>query len=259
MARILISNEWYDEVSAQSMYESQFEDIVRSQAASLFPEYITVPFKITVESEEGTAKADLALIDRNYLGWWVVEVEMSRHSLKRHVLPQVKTLSEATYGEDVARYFFEKQPQLDLQKLTDMMKGVQPRVLVVVDLPKPDWIPKLEKHDALLALVQIYKSSSSQMIYRINGQYPFTFESGRSICYFERLISNFLIIESPALLEIQNDEKIEITFNNALTEWKRLDIKDKVYLIPVKFNPLNIERKYLLLKEVSGKYYLQQV
>jgi hypothetical protein len=241
------------------MYESQFEDIVRSQAASLFPEYITMPFKFVVESEEGTAKADLALIDKSYLGWWVVEVEMSRHSLRHHVLPQVKILSEATYGEDVARYFFYKQSRLDFKKLTDMMKGIQPRVLVVVDLPKPDWIPKLEKHDALLALFQIFKSSTNQMIYRVNGQYPFNFESGRSLCYFERLISNFLIVESPALLDIQNDEKIEVTYNNALTEWKRLDIKDRVYLIPVKFNPLNISYKYMLLRETSGRYFLQQV
>ena len=258
MARILINNEWYDEMSAQSMYESQFEDIVRSQAQSLFPEYITVPFKIIVQSENGTAKADLALIDKNYLGWWVVEVEMSRHSLKRHVMPQVKTLSEATYGEDIALYFVDKQPALQLQKLKDMMKGVQPRVMVIVDLPKPDWISKLEKFDTLLALFQIFRSSTNQMVYRINGQYPFNFENGRSICYFERLISNFLIVESPALLDVQNDEKIEISYNNALTEWKRLDIKDKVYLIATKFNPLDIRKKYLLLREVTGKYYLQQ-
>lgn len=258
MARILSNNEWYDELSSQSMYESQFEDIVRNQAVSLFPEYITVPFKFTVESENGTAKADLALIDKSYLGWWVVEVEMSRHSLKRHVLPQVKILSEAAYEGNVASYFFDKQSQLDLKKLTDMMKGIQPRVLVIVDLPKPDWISKLEKHDALLALFQIFKSDTNKMIYRINGQYPFNFESGRSLCYFERLISNLLIVESPALLDIQNDEKIEIFYNNALTEWKRLDIQDKVYLIPVKFNPLNVANKYLLLKEASGRYFLQQ-
>jgi hypothetical protein len=138
------------------------------------------------------------------------------------------------------------------------MKGVQPRVLVIVDLPKPDWIPKLEKYNALLALLQIYRSSSDQMIYRINGQYPFNFESGKSDCYFERVISNFLIVESPALLEIKNDERMSIIFNNALTEWKRLDIRDRVYLIPVGYNPLEVSRQYLLLREVSGKYYLQQ-
>lgn len=259
MAKILVDNEWFDEVSAQSMYESQFEDIIRDQAAILFPEYLTVPFKFLVESENGRAKADLALIDKNYLGWWVIEVEMSRHSFKNHVLPQVKILSEAFYSESVAQYFFERQPALDLDRLKAMMKGVQPRVLVILDLPKPEWSQKLEKFDCLLAIFQIFKSSDNKIIYRINGQYPFNFESGRSLCHFEPLISNFLVIDSPALLDIQNDEKIEVTFNSALTEWKRIEIKDKIYLLPTKFNPLDISKKYLLLKDVKGKYFLQQV
>ena len=258
MARILIDGTWYDEISAESMYESHFEDIVRSQASILFPEYITVPFKITVSSEEGTAKADLALIDKNYLGWWVVEVEMSRHSLKHHIIPQIKILSEATYGEDIARYFSDRQHLLNYVKLYDMMKGLQPRVLVIVDLPKPDWIARLEKFDALLALFQIFKSELGEKIYRINGQYPYNFEKGRSNCYFKKLVSNLLIVEFPAILDIKSDERLEISFNNALTEWKRLDIQDRVYLIPIKFNPLDIKKKYLLLKENSGKYYLQQ-
>lgn len=259
MARILINNEWYSEVSSQSMYESQFEDVVRSQAVMLFPEYFTVPFKIIVESEHGTAKADLAIIDKNYLGWWVIEVEMSRHSLKGHVLPQVKILSEARYGDAVAQYFFEKKPELDLQRLKDMMKGVQPRVIVIVDLPKPEWIAPLDRYNAILALFQIFKSALGQMIYRINREYPFTFQEGRSRCYFEKLISNFLVVTSPALMNIKNDEKIEIMYNNAITEWKRLDISDKVYLIPTGFNPLDIAKEYMLLKEMSGDYYLQQI
>jgi len=258
MARILSNGIWYDEISSQTMYESQFEEIVRAQAALLFPEYITVPFKITVQSESGTAKADLALIDKDYLGWWVVEVEMSRHSLNKHVLPQVKILAEALYDESVAEYFAEKQPLLMLPKLKAMMKGIQPRILVVLDLPKLDWAHKLEKHNAILALFQIFRSVKNEMLYRINGQYPFNFEPGRSRCYFEKLIPNFLIVDAPALLDIQNDEKMEIAYNNALTQWKRLDIKDKVYLIPTRFNPLDIQNTYLLLRDVAGKYYLQQ-
>jgi hypothetical protein len=137
MARMLVNNIWYDEISAQSMFESKFEEIFLSQVGTLFPEYITVPFKFTVSSPEGTAKADLALIDKNYLGWWVVEIEMSRHSFNGHVLPQINVLSQALYDESVANYFFQKQPTLDILKLKDMMKGKQPRVMIVLDLPKP--------------------------------------------------------------------------------------------------------------------------
>lgn len=258
MARMLINNVWYDEISAQSMFESRFEKIFLSQVEVLFPEYFTVPFKFTVSSSEGTAKADLALIDKNYLGWWVVEVEMSRHSLNGHVLPQIKILSQALYDENVANYFFKKQPALNLVKLKDMMKGAQPKVMVVLDLPKPQWEEKLNKYNAILALFQVFKSPSNDFIYRINGQYPFTFKSDKSNCAFERMLSNFLVVESPAILNILQNERMEIYFNGALSEWKRLDILDKVYLIPTGFNPLDINKPYLLLKEQDGKYHLIQ-
>lgn len=257
MARMLINNIWYDEISAKSMYESKFEEIFLTQVDVLFPEYVTVPFKFTVSSSEGTAKADLALIDRDYLGWWVVEVEMSRHSLNGHVLPQVKILSEALYDERVAAYLYQKQPLLDLPRLKDMLKGKQPRVLVVLDLPKPEWVIKLEKFNAVLALFQIFRSTSNEFIYRVNGQYPYNFERDQSNCYFEKVLSNLLVVESPAILSIAPNEKIEIDIGGALSGWRRLDIQDKVYLIPTEYNPLDIGKAYLLFKERNGKYYFQ--
>jgi len=259
MARLLINGTWYDEISSQSMYESKFEEIFLSQVEILFPEYITVPFKFTVSSPDGTAKADLALIDKNYLGWWVVEIEMSRHSLNRHVLPQVKILSEALYSDDVAMYFSQKQTALDLGRLKAMMKGKQPRVMVVLDLPKQLWAEKLDKFNAILALFQVFRSSSGDFMYRINGQYPFNFDSYRSNCVFEKILSNFLVVESPAILDILSNETMEIYSEGALSVWKRLDIQDKVYLIPTEFNPLDINRKYTLLKESDGKYHLIQI
>jgi hypothetical protein len=109
-----------------------------------------------------------------------------------------------------------------------------------------------------LALFQIFRSSANDFIYRINGQYPFTFKSDKSNCYFEKILSNFLIVESPAILNILQNEKMEIYFNGALSEWKRLDIQDKVYLIPTGFNPLDINKLYVLLKEQDEKYHLIQ-
>lgn len=258
MARLLIDKIWYDEISSQSMYESKFEEIFLSQVDTLFPEYITVPFKFTVSSTEGTAKADLALIDRNYLGWWVVEIEMSRHSLNGHVLPQVRILSQAFYDDQVAEYFVQKSATLDINKLKSMMRGKQPRVMVVLDLPKPKWLEKLEKYDAILALFQIFRSASNNYIYRINGQYPFNYDPDKSICFFEQILSNFLIIESPAILNVNHNDKVEISFNGAISLWKRTNIQDKVYLIPMEFNPLDIKHRYILLKEKNDKYYFQQ-
>lgn len=102
MAKLLINDDWYDEIAPTALYETEFEQIVIAKADLLYPEYRAVPFKKIVFSEVSSAKPDLALIDVHYRDWWVVEIEMGHHDLASHVLPQVRTLSEAKYGEEEA-------------------------------------------------------------------------------------------------------------------------------------------------------------
>jgi hypothetical protein len=53
-------------------------------------------------SEYGSKKPDLALIDRDYRAWWVVEVELAHHSLHHHVLPE--TTSRAVWLAEAAKH-----------------------------------------------------------------------------------------------------------------------------------------------------------
>lgn len=259
MARLLINNEWYDEVSAKALRESEFENYFLENAETLYPDYYTIPFKgIIIESEFGTAKADLALIDKEYLSWWVIEVEMSRHSLNGHVLPQVQCLANGVYGEDVAGYFYKRCPALDMERLLVLMKGKQPRVMVVLDIPKEKWAPKLENHNAILSIFQIFKSTEGNHIYRVNGDYPHKFGSSRSKCKFAHMLNNFLKVDSPAILDIPDKEIISIKIDGATTNWKRIDIQDTVYLYPVSYNPLDIKKEYVLLQEPDSTYHIKE-
>lgn len=258
MARLLIDNEWFDEVSAKALRESEFEKFFLDNASTLYPDYHTIPFKgVIIESEHGTVKADLALIDKDYLNWWVVEVEMSRHSLKGHVLPQIEKLAHGVYGRDVAEYFAKTCSFLDLDKLLVLMKGRQPKVLVVLDMPKANWREELNRYDALLSVFQVFVSKSNKYVFRLNGDYPRKFLSNQSRCEFTLLLNKFLKVESPAILNVADKEILTIKFKGGLTEWKRIDIKDTVYLYPTSYNPLNIKKKYWLLQEQDGSYYIE--
>jgi hypothetical protein len=126
--RLLYHGEWFEPLSPGAVYESDYQAMIVSQAAVLFPDFWTARFDCLVESEHGSAKADLALVDRHYRFWWVVEVEMSSHSLSGHVSPQVLRLSHAEYGNVQASYLAVKEPDLDPNRLREMMKGSQPRV-----------------------------------------------------------------------------------------------------------------------------------
>ena len=149
MAKILLGDEWFDELASTSLYESEFETILFQEAARIFPEYYAVPFKSIVLSEDGDAKADFALIHRDYRSWWVVEAEMGHHSLEGHVLPQVRRLSRAIYPDAEAEYLCGQDSILDSARVREMIKGGHPRVLVVVNIPVPGWKEQLRPFNAV--------------------------------------------------------------------------------------------------------------
>ncbi len=252
MPRLLVDDEWYEPVSPAAIYEADFEELVIQNAARLFPEFHVVRFDLVVESYEATAKADLALIDHEYRGWWVVEVELAIHSLRGHVVPQVRTLANADYGLDSAVYLAKSSATLDLTKLTDMMKGAQPRVLVVVNGPCPGWRDPLAFYDAKLAVVELFRSTGNRTILRLNGYYPEVPRHIVSECYVDPTVRRLLVVESPAALPVSPGQTAEIQLAGAMTKWRRLDIANRVYLDPVGPNPLLVRRRYRLLKAEDG-------
>ena len=196
MAKILLGDEWFDELDSTSLYETEFENILFQEASRIFPEYQPVPFKTIVLSEDGDAKPDFALIHKDYRSWWVVEAEMGHHSLAGHVVPQIRKLSRAYYQESEADYLCQNAPNLDCTRVREMLKGQQPRVLVVVNVPVSGWKEQISPHGAVLAIFQIFRSKFNRYVYRINGDFPSENNEIISTCRCWE-IHRFLKIDSP--------------------------------------------------------------
>lgn len=259
MPKILINDTWYESIDPGTYYETEFENIMAAKAQHVFPGFHAVPFKKTVQSDFGTARADYSLIETNYREWWVVEVEMSHHSLQGHIIPQITTLANARYGKEESDYLHQKAPLLDVERLASMMKGTSPRVLVVLDRPKPLWIAEIEKTGARLAVFEIFKSHLDRFVYRINGYFPTPDRETLSVCYLDPSIPMLLKIESPAVLELQHNETTEILFDGRLTTWSRLDSADSVWLKPESRNPLQIKTRYRLTKTETNRLCLEEM
>lgn len=258
--RLLFDHDWYEPVSSEGQRESDFEDLVIGNATSLFPDFHAVRFKIPVESEEGRKIPDLALVDYNYRYWWVVEVEMAHHSLERHVIPQVEVFSRGKYGQKHCDYLVDNGDALDHAALSDMIKGAQPRVLVVVNRSVPEWKEPIRRLEGLIAVVEVFRSERNRQILRINGDYPSTSDASVvTYCRLDSAIPRLLQIDSPAGLGIGSGERLSILLDGGLTNWARLDIQDKVWLIPLERNPLTASQEYLILKEVNGQYAFKRV
>lgn len=252
MARILIDKEWFEEISVKALYESEFETILLGQALSLFPGYFLVPFKRTVLSEDGSARADFALIETQYREWWVVEVELADHSLNYHVLPQVRTLSRARYSEPEAKYLSEKNADLIYERLLDMMKGSQPRVLVIVNSHKADWANSLLAHDAKLMVIEIYRSMLNKHAFWIKGGRLSELADLLSTCHFDGMLPRFLAIDSPSALDVRHNESIEVMFEETFTTWTRVDISNKVWLTTKAPCPLPEDKHFELVRLADG-------
>ena len=257
--RLLRSEEWFDAVSSEGQYESDFESVILSRAKWLFPQFYVVPFRKVIESEEGRKIPDLALVDFNYRFWWVVEVEMAHHSLYGHVVPQIEVFARGKYGEEHAKYLAGRRGDLDGVALRDMIRGAQPRVLVVVNRSVPDWMEPIHKLDAIVTVVEVFRSDRNQHILRINGDYP-EGEDARitTFCRLDKTLPSLLQVDSPAALGVAAGEQMSVEFNGGLTTWSRLDTSDRVWLVPTSRNPLVANQEYEIIRGAAGHLILRQ-
>ncbi|MCO5099197.1 MAG: hypothetical protein M9884_17275 [Rhodocyclaceae bacterium] len=256
MAKILHNGDWYEQLSTEALYEEEYERILAEHADSLFPSYKLLPFKKIVYSETRAAKADFALVHKKYRDWWVVEAELGHHSFEGHVRPQIETLSGAQYGEDEALYLSSTALEMNGERIRSMIKGQQPRVLVIVNTPKSDWARVLSRYDAIVTVLEVFRSSFNRYLYRLNGDQLPESTSQSSSCTVD--LARMLKLNSPGILPIQHGEKIMISFRDGMTEWSRFDIKDAVYLTSAK--PVSLDRKtrYTLVELEDSSFALHE-
>jgi hypothetical protein len=257
MARLLLREEWFEPLSRHAQYEVEFERILLAYAELLFPGWYLVPFKVDVRSEEGVVKrADLALIEREYRRWWVVEVEMARHDFNNHVLPQVRVLSYGKYNQSHIDALTAKAHHLDTDRVAAMVRGEQPRVWVVVDHPCPDWVSPLKAVGATLGIVEIFRSATNQHSIRINGEQPQPPATEIIECRRDPEVLRLWNVASPALLPIDNGETMDIYMeaDGRSFRWMRRDTASSVYLSCTNGNPLQRFRRVELLKLEDGRW-----
>jgi hypothetical protein len=258
MARILLDSQWLESLNSSALYEVEFERIVRQKSSLLFPGFYCVPFKKTVFSEEDAARPDYALVEVEYREWWVVEMELAHHSLEGHVLPQVTTLSRARYGQEEATYLAEQAEALDRLWLRDLMKGQVPRVLVVVNQARPEWVDPLRLVRAELAVFEVFCSDRNKYAYRFNGFAPAGPGQILSRCKLDRDLPWMLRIDSPAALNVRRNDWVSVAFGPVTTKWQRIDASDSVWLVPQSRVPLKRNREYELVRVEDGSFRLQE-
>jgi len=253
MARLLVGSRWYDGLASESLLESEFERLVEQSAPRLFPGWIVVPFRCDIESEFGRKRADLALIDRVYREWWVVEVEMAHHSLEAHVLPQVDVFRSGRYGPEHVAHLLGRRSDFEPEALASMLRGALPGVLVVVNLPCPHWVRPLRERDAFLSVVEIFRSDLDEHAIRLNGDQPRPPGDLITRCHRVEYLRRLLVVDSPAALGGRHADRFVIEFAGLEATWVRCDLADRVCLSPLRGDPLSGIRTIDVVRLPDGR------
>ena len=251
MPRLLIDGQRFEALSSSALYEGQYTRLLLQHADALFPGLRAIAFSPIVVFDSVGKRADMALIEPDYSRWWVVEVELSHHSLERHVAPQVAVLARATYGADVAAWIGARNPDLNFAALRQMMRGEQPEVLVIVNASKPDWIARL-RPDAEVMVVEPFRSDLNKMIFRQNGVEMTPGSSVLSFCKVHPILRRMLVVQSPAALADVGTDPFMVEYEGTVSSWKQIPTKTQVWLAPERSSPFPRNARVALLRRVDG-------
>lgn len=258
MARLIIRGEYYDSVAPGALYEDDYERLLVAHRREIYPAWHLVSFKCTVESPYGNARPDLALVDARYRRWWVVEVELSSHPLYAHVAPQVQSLATGHYDLEHAETLADEIPELDRHALREMVIAEQPRVLVIVNEGRADWLPTIHQWNGRLGIVEVFRSPRNVDVLRVDGEHPDDLGNVISFCYADPALPRSLIVSSPAALP--PGARLEIAFDGGISEWARIDAGNRVWLMPVRRSPLpTVVREFQLKEDDQSKLFLVPV
>ena len=262
MARVLFNETWFtSKLSQRAGYESEYEQVIWHNRGELFPRWIAVWFKTDVAGEDGAIKRpDLALIDHEYRKWWIVEIELSHHSLNTHVLPQVKAFRTACYTHAHANYLYAKDSSLDLARLSEMMLGLPPEVLVIADRNDTDWKQGLLSIGVQLCIVEPFRDPSDHLMLRVNGYQPEPPMQALTRCT-RHAMRRLWRVHSPAALppSTREDNALEIDFKGTVSLWKRVPIANAVMLSAERGDVLEGWRSVDLLSREDGTLTFEPV
>ncbi|MDY0143611.1 MAG: hypothetical protein RBR97_17135 [Bacteroidales bacterium] len=257
-SKLLILDDWYEEFEPGTYVEDSLEKTIIARSIEVFPEYYTIPFKKTIEYNGESKQPDLCLIKKDYSRWYVIEVELSNKQFTGHTESQIRVFSNGKYNaSEISKYLVRKQPELNECDLKKLILKDDPGVLIMVN-EYPEWAKEAKSYPRTGILVfGMFDHPDGIEAYRIDGEYPII-EIERSRCNFPKYPANMLIVSSPNLLNIDNGNEIIIVYGGRKTKWERFDEGLITYLIPKGLNPLNINKKYFLIKSDENDYYIKE-
>lgn len=135
--------------------EEDFERTVIQVLRELYPDCRVVPFKPLIECDAEGWRPDLALVEKGFAYWFVIEVELATHSLQKHVIPQVRAFRLGEYGQEVWNALADGLG-ISVDQAATITRYV-PRYIAVVSNQEDDhWLKTLASQNTQLVTISEY-------------------------------------------------------------------------------------------------------
>jgi hypothetical protein len=247
----------YRPISSLSFYESDYVASVLHIRNDIFPGFFCGPFTPLVESEHGTSRPDLVLVDERYRNWFVVEVELEHHSLSGHVEPQIRRLANGVYTDVHAEALFNALPGTSLTDLTRLVRSTQPGVVVIVPELRASWMPSLKALGATLVVLQVLEDGEGNRLYKIEGEEVEGYES-HVIGVAQRTPAIRIALSVSGLAAEELGSELDLLFEDEMTRWKVVRTGSDILLLPLGRCPLpeQLTESYIISSTDSGVWRL---
>lgn len=255
--RLYMDGDWFDALPPGSTYENEFEGLILSHAQSLFPGFHCLRFDPLISTPLGDVKPDLALIDKSYRVWHIVEVELSTHSITRHVKPQMEKLDASRPGAEHADWLADRYSALDRSRVRRLVQDVPHGTVLLTNAATPNWDDALASLPAVRrAVVEVYRSRLNRTILRVNGSQPelpgdlvspLTPGSGH-------LANSYRVDLVSALPDSLS--AIEVSVGETLYRYRVRRLGDQKYLFPSASAPIK-QKAVRLLVDSANQYRIE--
>jgi hypothetical protein len=225
--------------------ETEFEDILKKN--DVLKDYFVYNAKKTINIFKNYNRyADLLLIDKTYKYWVIAEVEISRHSFKNHIFPQLIEIYSLVDQniESIRKSFLLIEDLPKNKEVEDLINFNKPFLNLVIDKIPSNYlniIPLLNTFCNVNTVIRL-KDSNENYVYINDDYFTDDIMNSTSSCYIKDRI---LFIDHPNIIGLNSKNFDYIDFNN-----------DKFYFSHNVSLVNNLKTLYFILNDSipNGKY-----
>ena len=237
---LLWQGNWIPPMRSYGGANPSLTDIILEAGSYIFPSHFVSQFDLVLgQGIEGASAADIAIVSRDLLAWYLLFVEPSIESDEESLIERLELARAHVFAAREANELSTKMKEVNLEQAISVVQNA-PEFVVVTDDPHHGLYKKFSSTEleVKVMVVEPFMYEEGYFI-RINGDNPT--EVGMGViahCDYHEIIPNLLLVTWTNLNEILRPGTIALRYGDTETQWTLVQAGQKWQLQPAEFFPL---------------------